>query len=147
MIVSKRPLVLNLTCCFTPQWIERSTSFTLSFIFQFCSKTKKTFTAKFDWSAFSIGFFRKCKSEQNKRRHLLICSFSWQTNTFQSVIVTDEVRTYAIFIYEWMGWTTHTEVSSSYMQSFFKIKKIYLYNSLSFNVLFINGKWYRLEQK
>eukprot|EP00096_Caligus_rogercresseyi_P016873 TRINITY_DN996_c0_g2_i3.p1 TRINITY_DN996_c0_g2~~TRINITY_DN996_c0_g2_i3.p1 ORF type:complete len:1255 (-),score=221.80 TRINITY_DN996_c0_g2_i3:184-3948(-) len=31
------------------------------------------------------------------------------TNTFQSIIVTDEVRTYAIFIYEWMGWTTHTE--------------------------------------
>ena len=25
------------------------------------------------------------------------------------VVVTDEVRTYAIFIYEWMGWTTHTE--------------------------------------
>ena len=23
--------------------------------------------------------------------------------------MTDEVRTYAIFIYEWMGWTTHTE--------------------------------------
>ena len=32
-----------------------------------------------------------------------------RTNTFQSIIVTDEVRTYAIFIYEWMGWTTHTE--------------------------------------
>jgi len=31
------------------------------------------------------------------------------TNTFQMVIATDEVRTYAIFIYEWMGWTTHTE--------------------------------------
>jgi hypothetical protein len=27
----------------------------------------------------------------------------------QSVIITDEVRTYAIFIYEWMGWTSHTE--------------------------------------
>ena len=27
----------------------------------------------------------------------------------QAIIVTDEVRTYAIFIYEWMGWTTHTE--------------------------------------
>ena len=25
------------------------------------------------------------------------------------MLVTDEVRTYAIFIYEWMGWTTHTE--------------------------------------
>ena len=25
------------------------------------------------------------------------------------VVATDEVRTYAIFIYEWMGWTTHTE--------------------------------------
>ena len=24
-------------------------------------------------------------------------------------MVTDEVRTYAIFIYEWMGWTSHTE--------------------------------------
>ena len=24
-------------------------------------------------------------------------------------MVTDEVRTYAIFNYEWMGWTTHTE--------------------------------------
>ena len=23
--------------------------------------------------------------------------------------MTDEVRTYAIFNYEWMGWTTHTE--------------------------------------
>ena len=32
-----------------------------------------------------------------------------QTNTFQAVIVTDEVRSYAIFNYEWMGWTTHTE--------------------------------------
>ena len=27
----------------------------------------------------------------------------------QMVIITDEVRTYAMFIYEWMGWTTHTE--------------------------------------
>ena len=35
--------------------------------------------------------------------------FYMQTNTMQAVIVTDEVRTYAIFIYEWMGWTTHTE--------------------------------------
>ena len=25
------------------------------------------------------------------------------------MIATDEVRTYAIFNYEWMGWTTHTE--------------------------------------
>ena len=25
------------------------------------------------------------------------------------MIVTDEVRSYAIFNYEWMGWTTHTE--------------------------------------
>ena len=35
--------------------------------------------------------------------------FILQTNTMQAIIVTDEVRTYAIFIYEWMGWTTHTE--------------------------------------
>lgn len=35
--------------------------------------------------------------------------YFFQTNTFQAVIVTDEVRTYAIFNYEWMGWTTHTE--------------------------------------
>ena len=34
---------------------------------------------------------------------------TFQTNTFQAVLVTDEVRTYAIFIYEWVGWTTHTE--------------------------------------
>ena len=27
----------------------------------------------------------------------------------QMVVITDEVRTYAMFIYEWMGWTTHTE--------------------------------------
>ena len=33
-----------------------------------------------------------------------------QTNTFQMVLITDEVRTYAMFIYDWMGWTTHTEV-------------------------------------
>ncbi|TRY73653.1 hypothetical protein TCAL_08799 [Tigriopus californicus] len=38
------------------------------------------------------------------------------TNTFQSVIVTDEVRTYAIFIYEWMGWTTHTEAGGDTTQ-------------------------------
>ena len=31
------------------------------------------------------------------------------TNTFQAVIVTDEVRSYAIFNYDWLGWTTHTE--------------------------------------
>jgi len=31
------------------------------------------------------------------------------TNTFQAVLVTDEVRSYAIFNYEWMGWTSHTE--------------------------------------
>ena len=36
-------------------------------------------------------------------------TFFFQTNTMQAIIVTDEVRTYAIFIYEWMGWTTHTE--------------------------------------
>ena len=33
----------------------------------------------------------------------------FQTNTFQAVLVTDEVRSYAIFNYEWMGWTSHTE--------------------------------------
>jgi hypothetical protein len=38
-----------------------------------------------------------------------IFNFFFQTNTMQAIIVTDEVRTYAIFIYEWMGWTTHTE--------------------------------------
>jgi len=31
------------------------------------------------------------------------------TNTFQAVIITDEVRSYAIFNYDWLGWTTHTE--------------------------------------
>ena len=36
-------------------------------------------------------------------------TYFFQTNTMQAIIVTDEVRTYAIFIYEWMGWTTHTE--------------------------------------
>ncbi len=25
------------------------------------------------------------------------------------MLITDEVRTYAIFNYDWMGWTTHTE--------------------------------------
>jgi len=38
-----------------------------------------------------------------------IASAMRTTNTFQAVIVTDEVRTYAIFVYEWMDWTTHTE--------------------------------------
>ncbi len=32
-----------------------------------------------------------------------------QTNTFQIVIVTDEVRTYAMFNYAHLGWTTHAE--------------------------------------
>ncbi|KAK2720563.1 hypothetical protein QYM36_004442 [Artemia franciscana] len=31
------------------------------------------------------------------------------TNTFQAVITTDEVRTFAMFNYGYMGWTTHTE--------------------------------------
>jgi len=31
------------------------------------------------------------------------------TNTFQVVLVTDEVRTYAMFNYAWIGWTTHAE--------------------------------------
>jgi len=38
-----------------------------------------------------------------------IASARRTTNTFQTVIATDEVRTYAMFIYEWMDWTTHTE--------------------------------------
>ena len=33
----------------------------------------------------------------------------WQTNTFQAVIVTDSVRTYAMFNYAHLGWTTHAE--------------------------------------
>lgn len=32
-----------------------------------------------------------------------------QTNTFQIVIVTDEVRTYAMFNYAHLGWSTHAE--------------------------------------
>ena len=30
--------------------------------------------------------------------------------------MTDEVRTYAIFNYEWMGWTTHTEAGGDTTQ-------------------------------
>jgi hypothetical protein len=37
------------------------------------------------------------------------------------VIVTDEVRAYAIFIYEWMGWTTHTEVRRLHCMWFQKL--------------------------
>ncbi|XP_076069661.1 sushi domain containing 2 mesh isoform X2 [Oratosquilla oratoria] len=35
------------------------------------------------------------------------------TNTFQLVVATDEIRTYAIFNYEYMTWTTHTEAGGS----------------------------------
>merc|ERR550534_3447022 len=31
------------------------------------------------------------------------------TNTFQAAIVTDSVRTYAMFNYAHLGWTTHAE--------------------------------------
>lgn len=34
---------------------------------------------------------------------------SFQTNTFQLVLATDEVYTYAIFNYVEMQWTSHTE--------------------------------------
>ena len=32
-----------------------------------------------------------------------------QTNTFQAVIVTDSVRTYVMYNYAHIGWTTHAE--------------------------------------
>ncbi|CAG0885412.1 unnamed protein product [Darwinula stevensoni] len=35
------------------------------------------------------------------------------TNTFQLVVTTDEVMTYAMFNYEWLGWTTHTGAGGS----------------------------------
>ncbi|KAF2368716.1 NIDO domain, partial [Trinorchestia longiramus] len=35
------------------------------------------------------------------------------TNTFQLLVVTDEVRSYAIFNYEKMSWTSHTEAGGS----------------------------------
>lgn len=35
--------------------------------------------------------------------------FGLQTNTFQIVLVTDEVRTYAMFNYAHLGWTTNVE--------------------------------------
>ncbi|XP_018022342.1 protein mesh isoform X2 [Hyalella azteca] len=35
------------------------------------------------------------------------------TNTFQLLVVTDEVRTYAVFNYEKMSWTSHTEAGGS----------------------------------
>jgi hypothetical protein len=37
----------------------------------------------------------------------------FQTNTFQLLVVTDEVRTYAVFNYEKMSWTSHTEAGGS----------------------------------
>lgn len=36
-----------------------------------------------------------------------MCHF--QTNTFQLILATDEVYTYAIFNYAEMQWTSHTE--------------------------------------
>ncbi|XP_045610171.1 protein mesh [Procambarus clarkii] len=35
------------------------------------------------------------------------------TNTFQLVVTTDEIRTYAFFNYEFMKWTSHTEAGGS----------------------------------
>ncbi|XP_021954689.1 protein mesh isoform X2 [Folsomia candida] len=35
------------------------------------------------------------------------------TNTFQTVIITDETRTYTMFNYKHIGWTTHTEAGGS----------------------------------
>ncbi|CAG0880442.1 unnamed protein product [Cyprideis torosa] len=35
------------------------------------------------------------------------------TNTFQLVVATDEVLSYAIFNYEWLGWTTHVSAGGS----------------------------------
>lgn len=35
------------------------------------------------------------------------------TNTFQLVVTTDEIRTYALFNYEYMRWTSHTEAGGS----------------------------------
>ncbi|XP_068250957.1 protein mesh isoform X1 [Palaemon carinicauda] len=35
------------------------------------------------------------------------------TNTFQLVVATDEIRTYCLFNYEYMAWTSHTEAGGS----------------------------------
>ncbi|XP_063878525.1 protein mesh-like isoform X1 [Scylla paramamosain] len=35
------------------------------------------------------------------------------TNTFQLVVATDEIRTYTIFNYDYMSWTSHTEAGGS----------------------------------
>ncbi|KAK7080924.1 hypothetical protein SK128_016330 [Halocaridina rubra] len=35
------------------------------------------------------------------------------TNTFQLVVATDEIRSYAMFNYEYMTWTSHTEAGGS----------------------------------
>ena len=47
------------------------------------------------------------------------------------MIVTDEVRTYAIFNYEWMGWTTHTEAGGDTTEgqvcSDFALSILYIY--------------------
>jgi hypothetical protein len=39
----------------------------------------------------------------------VITYFLFQTNTFQLVLATDEVYTYAIFNYVNLQWTSHTE--------------------------------------
>ena len=36
-----------------------------------------------------------------------------QTNTFQLLVVTDEVRSYAVFNYEKLNWISHTEAGGS----------------------------------
>ena len=46
------------------------------------------------------------------------------------MIVTDEVRTYAIFNYEWMGWTTHTEAGGDTTEGQVNWHGIYLHTSI-----------------
>ena len=53
---------------------------------------------------------------------IILQYFFFQTNTFQSVIVTDEVRTYIMNIYGWMGWTTHTEVIGIPDRTFYNLR-------------------------
>ena len=78
----------------------RHAYFTIFFLhleFAFAFTFAFTFTFGFAFTfALSLISFAMC----NSRR---------VTNTFQAVIVTDEVRSYAIFNYDWLGWTTHTE--------------------------------------
>ena len=42
-------------------------------------------------------------------------------NSFQALIVTDEVRTYAIFNYKEVSWTTHSGAYGGTVHSFAKI--------------------------